>query len=451
MIVTDVNAMRAKINWNRQWIYLGILIILGFLRLVIVKLVLLEPWRGVLVDSEQYLKLAMNIYENAAYHIPSEPTLDFFRTPGYPGFVALIYLLPGGSLNDLALIQFSIVILTAIFVYFIGKELGQELVGFLAGILVLLSPNALFWSVTYMTETIFTCGLVFAFLLMIKVIYGKCWIGWVGILLGFITLIRPIGLILILLWALWFFVYILKESGRRTATKRTVVLLLMSALILLPWFIRNALVHGRFSLSNVSNVTFYSYHLAQTLVEGEGISWEEAKAEISRAGGSLSAAPEILLKHPKSFIQVQLRGIARTIFGTESSTWLWLISKDVPVGQSSGFLDSLLRVDLQFIQDAFKRLVRPENLHEAILFLWGLGYTLLIFILSVIGLWKGIRNGDRRMRSILVLGLITITYLCVSPGAAGEARFRVPIEPILAWMGGMTFWKIPKVSSGILG
>jgi len=451
MIVTDVNAMRAQINRNRKWIYLGILVILGFLRVLIVKQVLLEPWRGVLVDSEQYLKLAENIYENAAYQIPSEPTLDFFRTPGYPGFVAFIYLLPGGSLNDLALIQFSIVILTAIFVYFVGKELGQERVGFVAGVLVLLSPNALFWSVTYMTETVFTCGLVFVFLLMIRVIYGKGWIGWVGILLGFLTLIRPIGLILILLWALWFFVYILKESGKRAAIKSTVVLSLMSALILLPWFSRNALVHGHFSLSNVSNITFYSYHLAQTLVEGEGISWEAAKAEISQAGGSLSAAPEILLEHPVSFIQVQVRGIVRTLLGTESGTWLWLISEDVAVDQGSGFLDSLLSLDLRSIQDAFKRLIRPENLSEGILLFWGLGYAIIIFILSLIGMWKSVRNGDRRMRSVLVLGMITIIYLCVSPGAAGEARFRVPIEPILAWMAGMTLWKIPKVSSGILG
>jgi hypothetical protein len=42
----------------------------------------------------------------------------------------------------------------------------------------------------------------------------------------------------------------------------------------------------------------------------------------------------------------------------------------------------------------------------------------------------------------IILGIITIAYLVMSPGAAGEARFRVPVEPILALMAGFSIMRV---------
>jgi hypothetical protein len=54
------------------------------------------------------------------------------------------------------------------------------------------------------------------------------------------------------------------------------------------------------------------------------------------------------------------------------------------------------------------------------------------------------RYGVVELRTIAVLFLVIMLYLIVTPGAAGEARFRVPVEPILAFLSAMTLMPRPE-------
>jgi hypothetical protein len=58
-----------------------------------------------------------------------------------------------------------------------------------------------------------------------------------------------------------------------------------------------------------------------------------------------------------------------------------------------------------------------------------------------------VRIGKSR---VLKLGLVTALYLIVSAGAAGEALFRIPIEPILALISRFPFMNISKIRDGII-
>jgi 4-amino-4-deoxy-L-arabinose transferase-like glycosyltransferase len=417
------------------------------LRLILVRFVILEPWRGILVDSEGYLELANNLVRDGTYGSLSQPDLDLFRTPGYPVFLASILALTGGSLRIVVIIQFLLVLVTAYLLYEIGKSIDRERVGILAAGMLLISPNSLFWSITLMTETLFSTGLILAFLLMVKSVSGKFPIWVVGLLLGLLTLIRPIGIFIILIWIIWFAVFNFKTLGGLGSLRKAAIFFLASMLVLGPWYIRNVEQHGMLTLSNVNRVTLYSYHLSLTLVEEEGISWDEAKAEIDALGGARSAAPKIILQFPLTFIRVQMRGIARTILGTESDTWFWLVSSSHTAESGDDYLEPLLRLNIPSVIEGLTKIKEEGRLASLVLNLWGLTFTFLILGLGLIGIVRGLKVGDWNLRAFILLALLTIVYLILSPGAAGEARFRIPAEPFLTLFAGMAFLK-NRVSIG---
>jgi hypothetical protein len=437
--------MKLTTSWSHsrtRWvIFLTVIIGWIFLRLILVRFVILEPWRGILVDSEGYLELANNLLRDGIYGSVSQPDLDLFRTPGYPVFLALILALTGGSLRTVVIIQFLLVLVTAYLLYETGRSMGMEKVGLLAGSMLLLSPNALFWSTTIMTETLFTTGLILAFLLMVKSVDGKFPTWIVGLLLGILTLIRPIGIFIVLIWVIWLAAFNFKTLGSLGSIRKVTSFFLASMLVLGPWYIRNVERHGMLTLSNVNRVTLYSYHLSLTLVEEEGISWDEAKSEIDAMGGARAAATKIIFQFPSTFIRVQTRGIARVILGTESDTWFWLVSESHTVEPGDDFLAPLLQGNIPSVIGELTKMIDEGRLSSLILNLWGLGFTCLFIGLGLIGTIRGLKVGDRNLRALILLALLTVIYLILGPGAAGEARFRIPAEPFLALFAGMAFLK----------
>jgi 4-amino-4-deoxy-L-arabinose transferase-like glycosyltransferase len=404
---------------RRDIIIVGI-ISLAVFRFALVINPLIEPDRGITVDSEQYLSLAQSIIDYQSYESPEFPQIDLFRAPGYPVFLALILWLTGGSLTAVLLLQMLLGLTCALLLYMLGKGLVDERVGLAGSILFLLSPNALLWSATIMTEILFATGLFLTFLLMWKIVKEEFPAWPVGILLGVLTLIRPIGLYLMLLFGVWLLFQSLQKSTRTPARRQLAGFLLACLLVVIPWFLRNNQKHGELTLSTVSGTTIRSFHLALSLV--------------------------IIRSYPGAFIKVQIRGIARTVLGTEVGTWMELIS-DGPY-EGSGFLNALLSGNLSTIKESISNLVNTNSSSAILLLAWGILYTVVISISSLIGFFRMMRYGDRELKYLGILILVTMLYLVLTPGAAGEARFRVPVEPMLAFFSAMVF--LPKPVTNLM-
>ncbi|OGO17851.1 MAG: hypothetical protein A2Z14_16300 [Chloroflexi bacterium RBG_16_48_8] len=95
-------------------------------------------------------------------------------------------------------------------------------------------------------------------------------------------------------------------------------------------------------------------------------------------------------------------------------------------------------------QGIYSEMMSEGDQPSLLLNLWGLAYTLILVIASLIGAIRGLKRGNRHLRGLIILALLTIAYLVLSPGAAGEARFRVPVEPLLAFHAALTFLGIPN-------
>jgi 4-amino-4-deoxy-L-arabinose transferase-like glycosyltransferase len=338
------------------------------------------------------------------------------------------------------LLQFILGLICAILLYMFGREIVSERVGLAGSILFLLSPNALFWSATIMTEILFTVGLLFALFMMWKIVKEEYPPWPVGILLGVLTLIRPIGLYLMLFFGVWLLLRSLLKTTLVPTRRQIAGFFLASFLVVTPWFIRNYQKHEKFTLSTVSSTTIRSFHLALTLVDAEGIDWEEAKLKVLQLESDGSSILSIIQAYPGNFIKVQVRGIARTVLGTEVGTWMKLIS-DGPY-EGSGVLNALLSGNLATIKDAVSNLTTTNPTSAIFLLAWGIIYTIIISVFSLMGLVRMMCYGEVELKYLGILILITMLYLILTPGAAGEARFRVPVEPILAFLSAMIF--LPK-------
>ncbi len=218
-------------------------------------------------DSPGYMLLAKNLVEHGTFSfsssIPFKPVN--FRTPGYPFFLAIIYLF---FHSFVPAIFFGAVIaaFAAPLVYLIAREIFSESKAFAVGILTALEPMGLFLGVSILTEGIFTpVLLLFAYCFIRYLKTTKSFYLWYsGALLGAATLIRPI------MFYFWPFVipFILYKEhifDRRLVLKRTFVFIIIFFLVLSPWLIRNKITVNSWQITGLQGYIFFVDHYGAVL------------------------------------------------------------------------------------------------------------------------------------------------------------------------------------------
>ena len=168
------------------------------------------------------------------------------RTPLYPLFVGLVVFVFGEDLRGLVLAQHALGVLTAGLTFALGRLAFGRLAGLVAGLGVALAGPLLIYEHYVLTESLFTCLLVLASLLMLHAVRspnrGRLLAAGLGLAAAALT--RPIADVLIPILPL---ALLLKERRWRPAARGTAWFALGMAALILPWMARNALAHGTFS------------------------------------------------------------------------------------------------------------------------------------------------------------------------------------------------------------
>ena len=171
-------------------------------------------------------------------HIQSTP---FFRPPGYPYFLALIYKLTHGSDLAARIVQMALGLLSAFLAYKLGRRWFGSAVGLIAA-----GMMSLYWVfIYYEGELLEPVLLVVLGLLLIhqlsllteKATWPRALIS--GVLLGLFALCRPNVLlfgIAALIWLWW------AAKNRRLALNASIALVLGTVLTISPATIRNYVV-----------------------------------------------------------------------------------------------------------------------------------------------------------------------------------------------------------------
>ncbi len=425
-----------RFSLRRNWAELLLIIVL-VLRFGLAWLAFTHPDRSLFIDSQGYLQLAHSILHTGRFEATTyEETL---RTPGYPIFLAAVQALFGETIGPIILIQLAFTVLITCLLYLCGRMLDYKHIGLAAAWLYVLNPNALFWSLSVLTESLFALLIVLSFFCVVMA-YKHLRLRWFalsGLLLGLATLTRPISLYLIPIWTLIILLMLRSRMGSKSALIPTVTFLVAAASLVLYWQTRNLILHGNFSLSTTTQVTISDFIATNTLAEALSVTRDEARLMILEEPDPMAYSFQVLRQYPISFIKVTIRGVARTLIGTEVGTWMRVIF-DQPY-QSSGLLTYLVRGDFKGVVDALSVRMQEGGVLSLALLFWGVGYSIIIYVLVVMGARRAFRSGMPTIRWAVIILLVSAAYLILIPQSNGDARFRVPAGPLLAMLGGLAW------------
>lgn len=426
-------------KWIR-WLPLLMLVAVVGLRVLLVIPAYRAPHQFADVDSLQYIDLARGMWLTGQYGGGADDAIDLLRPPGYPVFLVLGLIMGNGSLSWVAVLQLLLVFATAWILYRVGLDIGSRRVGLAAAFLYLVNPNAAFWSLMLLTETLA------AFLLALSVAgvvrYWKTgWRGWLllsglGLSAGAITrpIVLPLALMitLLLIWVQW---------RRQPSLKAAIPILAVMALgvfsLVLPWQVRNAFVHGRLTLSQVGETTFANWMVAKTIARVEGITRDEAAAAIGAAANPMLFSLEYVARHPTAFFREQARGVARTLLGADYVSWAFFLGRESIANAS--MLSALIdHSDLRGFGSSF-----VGQLHSPwfLAGLCALVFDFVLYGLCAAGLVRAVReNRHSTVSSLGALLALSLVYLLIVPMGAGDSRFRAPADPLLGWLAGLAFY-----------
>lgn len=260
-----------------------------FVAVAIVVAALLTVWlyptRAWENDTESYVAVAQSMLSGDGVSADGRP--EFFRTPGYPLLLAVGAL--AGSFWVVSLLQYLLMALTLWLCVDSARKLNPSLgeIPLFKWWLLLLVPHFLVYPALLLSETLF------GFLLTASVWFGVRWRAtrsrldlFAGaLLLGTLPLVRPIGVVAVLLYGAFLLVRYAKHTKRHDFPVKcrvcgALLLCLLAFGPTLGWSARNAALGGPFAVSTVSAHNMYHYTAAHIQAVREGR--PDAEVQIER-------------------------------------------------------------------------------------------------------------------------------------------------------------------------
>lgn len=365
-------------------------------------------------DAAEYDTLARRLAHGLGYTLATgAPTA--FRPPAYPGFLAAVYALTGGSRIAAKGIDCALGVLTCILLFAVGKRLFHPAAGLWAAGLWAVNPLAVdsyFAAGTLCSETFVTLAVLLATYLL--------WYSFqsprlepsfaAGMALGLAILAKSSLLLLpFFLLSLW----LLRAKRQRSVRPIALgaVAALGCAVVVLPWTARNAVAMGAFiPVSTNGGVTFYRSN-NQTSDGGHTY----PPGGLDRFGGLSEQA------RSKAFFNAGLK-----FLGAHADTIPWLVYRK-----------------LRMLCDPFyQSRARGGRATPNVWFL-------LCLPLGLAGFWVSIKRAP--WWNAIVLGtLAELAFVTIL--FHGYARYRFPYETFLAlWSGlglGSGRWPTARAARG---
>jgi hypothetical protein len=359
-------------------------------------------------DSQDYLLLSKNLAESYLNGKNLYFELSLSRTPGYPFFLNIF----STSILKIVLVQILLSIAISVVLVLIVKKLSgnnSKKISFVVFIISQLETSLFVYSYKILTEMLFAflITLLIYLILLLKNIRKIFYAPSIFVILVFLMLVRPLGIIFVIVFAILIFI----TPNKSFYT----VLFLISLLIIGTYSFHNLSRSGIFAMSTVQNHNLLMY-------EGAGAKAISLRSALSVTQSNesnlrnykLGENPtvyaidkynfnrglELILENKISFIRLHLVGVAKILFGPNKFELNELFSAISPAFES-GFLKNLVII-------------------------FSLLATLFISFLGFVSAGYFLKYKKTRFLSVFFF-----VYLIFTSGANAYVRFRVPIAPIL--------------------
>jgi 4-amino-4-deoxy-L-arabinose transferase-like glycosyltransferase len=428
-------------------------------------------------DSAHYHQAALSL-KNGLGFSTADGSPYFYRLPGYPVFLASIYALFGTSPYYVIGVQILLASLLPVLIFFLAKKLfiytrstppahpavsrrsfmrrrkpveGLERTGAkLACLITSFHPAFFIFPCLIMSEMLF----VFLFtLFLIMFIHGleshfqPTWPFFSGLLLGIISLIRPLGPQLVIICI--FLTVLYPGLSIFCRFLKSFMLFFGWGLVVSLWLLRNFLLTGSLFFHTFSGPHLLNHGATRIIMETQNISYERAKELVQKDLEMIEKAPEItrsrlqekyalsvMMRYPSTTIPFFIKNMIKTSISLYASELLFV--------DSGGKLPPY--DTKRSIRDMINRFVFPEVTNKAIpyviyyelIFMLFLFVGFALFLAQCVASFVPIRFRFATLRAngvvrvwppILMLSFIAlfIGMSCV----CGFARLRLPIEPML--------------------
>lgn len=407
---------------------------------------------NVISDSKYYTITARNLLK---YHIFSHDSIPPIRptahwTPGFPFFLSLIIRICGLNYLCVIFIQVLLSLITALVVYkFIMLISKREDIAFWGAIMFSIEPNLSFYYLQIMTEPLF----MFFFMSFLFFLFKYLQENHLGniilasVLMGISIYVRVVVLYFPVLVVL--FIILNREQEITRKLMAGILFLFLTYLLIVPWYMRNRKVFGSGAVATEGYYIVYwgmvrpllasVYNLPMDKVD-EIMEKEEEKAlekvpnvnDVTRGKVCFKLGMKHIIKHPMTYLKMHITSSLVNLFEPISFS---IISK---------YFSGGVPPPTRNIMAPFLSLIGRGRVFEALGILYKerieelpIGATLYItlsFIFNIV-LWIGIIKWFINSRDFLeyksLFLWLTVFYFILITGANGDARFRVPIEPIL--------------------
>ena len=384
-------------------------------------------------DSSGYVELAQEL--SSAHKFSSDGTApETFRTPGYPLFIDIGELF--GGITGVILLQILCLGGVAVLTFLIGERLWGRAVGLLSATIFAISPNALFHTVVVLSDIPFTFFILLSVYLLFFSRRTLAIVMLAAISLAIASYLRPIGLYLPVVLAMFLFYDEWKKKTMGNSIRTIGILIGIFAILIVPWLVRNRLETGAFAFSSVSVFNFAYYNVPAFLADrygGSSSQYQNYENQINAYPASyLRTFPAVAKLDP--IIGPALKGniMHYALFHIESTSVFFLSSSvryvieqiEIPAVQNSfglsaaspNLLSSLIHGRLGLIIETL-RTQAAFTVDRALMIIVTVSALLAIFI--------------RKNRFYSLLFLALIFYFALLTGPVSVPRYRLPVEPYL--------------------
>jgi len=391
------------------------------------------------IDTSSYLGVALNILETGAFHSQEAGIIDLYRTPVYPVFIAGLQFIFGNSAAVIINFQLLITGIEALLIYIIARDLWDQKTGLISCVLYSLFSASWLSAATILTETLFSFFLLLSFYFFVKFHKSRQtrWLTLTSFFLGVATLTRPIGLVVYGVWVPVYFMLYYKKGKIRQHLKNTIAFLIPCGLLILCWMTRNWIVWDQFTLSTITGRNMDYYLAPAVLSQAKNISLAEARNALMETNiRGLSGLFSLFFHYPIAFILSLLSGILLILLGPRASLWGGILGiSNVSFDIASNPMDLLI---YNRIVELLSKSVNRNNILFYFIILLTVIFLVSIYVLSLYMLIStALKENDNRQLFIIII--VVLAMLVITPGIAGNSRFRVPIEPFLALISGSGF------------
>ncbi len=395
-------------------------------------------------DAHDYYTLAQMMLSEHRFVLTPDGPPEFFRIPGYPVFVAIILAI-FHSVIVVALAQIALIATTSILIYRLGVRFFSRVVGVAAALIFAFDPTVMLHSLTVLSESLFVFLLVVCVYILIMPERGAPSLRhalMIGLLIGAVTLTRPVGQFLLPLM-LAYYLWRHRKSGV-ACLWGSGALMLGLLLVAGPWLVRNGHLGGSYAFTSAPTYNMLFYNVVEYQHEVQGVPKDAFRDELfARLGTS-----DTRVLRSFSYKAQEAAIIDEYIGGHIPSYAFFHIVKTIPLFIGSSIADTGRElVNMSLLQKesepavSLSGLVIAGDVGAVIGILAAHPFTtgerilwLLVCSGAVLQVLVALWRRDQRLPEVLLFCAI-VGVLAILVGVIAYTRYRIPAEPFLLLLG----------------